>query len=249
MTDQEPRKRTALVTGASSGIGAAIATRLAAAGAQVAVNYRQNRDGAESVVRAIEAAGGVAFAVAGDVSDPVQAKRVAEEVAARTGGIDVLINNAGVLEFGRIGEIDPDSVERQFRVNTFSVVHMIQAVLPYMPVERGGRIVNVSTNLSYAPIEGCVVYAAAKAAVITLTAGFAKELGRRAITVNAVAPGATVTRMTEWLTDDIRQGLEAATPLGRLALPGDVADVAVFLASEAARWVNGRTIIVDGGLA
>jgi 3-oxoacyl-[acyl-carrier protein] reductase len=249
MNDPHPRRRTALVTGASSGIGAAIAARLAVAGATVAVNYRENLSGAESVVREIESKGGSAFTVAGDVSNPDQARRVADAVAARGGGIDVLINNAGVLEFGRIGEIAPDSLERQFRINAHSVVYMIQAVLPHMSTEHGGRIVNVATNLAYAPIEGCVVYAAAKSAVITLTAGFAKELGRRAITVNAVAPGATATRMTEWLTDDIRRGIESATPLGRMAVPGDVADVAVFLASESARWVTGRTLIVDGGLA
>ncbi len=241
--------KAALVTGASSGIGAAVAKRLAALGMTVAVNYRESRDAAESVVREIEAQGGAAFAVAGDVSDPDQAQRVAAAVAQRCPRIDILVNNAGVLEFGRVGEIDPQSVERQFRVNTFSVVHMTQAVLPYMPAAGGGRIVNVATNLSYDPIEGCVVYAAAKAAVITLTAGFARELGKRGITVNAVAPGATETRMTSWLTDEIRHGIEAATPLGRMALPGDVADVVVFLASDGARWVTGRTLIVDGGLA
>jgi NAD(P)-dependent dehydrogenase (short-subunit alcohol dehydrogenase family) len=249
MSEQRVGSRVALVTGASSGIGAAVAKRLAASGNTVAVNYRESRDAAETVVREIEAQGGAAFAIAGDVSDPEQARRVAAAVAERCQRIDILINNAGVLEFGRIGEIDPPSVERQFRINTFSVVYMTQAVLPFMPVGSGGRIVNVATNLSYDPIEGCVVYAAAKAAVITMTLGFAKELGKRGITVNAVAPGATETRMTSWLTDDIRRGIEAATPLGRMAVPGDVADVVVFLASDGARWVNGRTVIVDGGLA
>jgi 3-oxoacyl-[acyl-carrier protein] reductase len=239
----------ALVTGASSGIGAAIARRLAARGATIAVNYRQNREGAEQVVRDIEAEGGKAFAVGGDVSDPEAAKRLADEVATRCGCIDILVNNAGVLEGGTIGEIDPASVERQFRVNTFSVVYMTQAALPHFPQGKGGRIVNIATNLSYAPIEGCSVYTASKAAVATLTACFAKELGRRHITVNAVAAGATATPMTSWLSDEMRKGIASATPLGRMAQPEDVADAVIFLASDAARWVTGRTLIVDGGLA
>jgi 3-oxoacyl-[acyl-carrier protein] reductase len=249
MSDANMASRIAIVTGASSGIGAEIARRLASRGATVAVNYRQGREGAEAVVRDIEARGGTAFAIGADVSDPEQARRLADEVAARCGRIDILVNNAGILEGGRIGEIDLASVERQFRVNAFSVVYMMQAAIPHMPADRGGRIVNVGTNLSYAPLEGCVVYAASKAAVVTLTAGFAKELGKQHITVNAVAPGATVTPMTDWLSDDMRRGIAASTPLGRMGQPDDVADVVVFLASDAARFVTGRTVIVDGGLA
>jgi 3-oxoacyl-[acyl-carrier protein] reductase len=119
--------------------------------------------------------------------------------------------------------------------------------VPHFP-DSGGRVVNVSTNIAYRPIEGCVIYSASKAAVSTLTEGFSKELASKKITVNAVAPGATVTPMTAWLSDDLRRGIEQATPLGRMAVPDDVADVVAFLASDGSRWVTGRTILVDGGL-
>jgi 3-oxoacyl-[acyl-carrier protein] reductase len=125
---------------------------------------------------------------------------------------------------------------------------MIQAAVPHIPVG-GGRIVNVSTNLATRPIEGCVVYAASKAAVSVLTEGFSKELAKLNIGVNAVAPIATDTPMRAWLSGDLRRGIETATPLGRMAQPDDVADVVAFLASDAARWFTGRTLLVDGGLA
>jgi 3-oxoacyl-[acyl-carrier protein] reductase len=237
----------ALVTGASIGIGAAVARRLAAEGASVAINYRNGKAAAEALVAEIEARGGTAIAVGADVSKPQDATRLAETVAKRFGRIDILVNNAGTLEFGRFGEIEPAAFERQFSVNTLSVLLMMQAAVPYFP-EAGGRIVNVATNLAYVPLEGTVIYAASKAAVMTLTHGFAKELGKKRIAVNAVAPGGTVTRMTEWLTDEMRGGIGAATPLGRMAQPEDVADVIVFLASDEARWVTGRTLTVDGGL-
>jgi 3-oxoacyl-[acyl-carrier protein] reductase len=125
---------------------------------------------------------------------------------------------------------------------------MMQAVAPHFPAS-GGRIVNVSTNLAYRQIEGCVVYAASKAAVSAMTEGFARELGKRNVTVNAVAPGATSTPMTAWLSDEMKAGISASTPLGRIATPDDIADVIAFLASDDSRWVTGRTLLVDGGLA
>jgi 3-oxoacyl-[acyl-carrier protein] reductase len=237
----------ALVTGASSGIGAGIARRLARGGATVAVHYGSKEANAAAVVAEIEKDGGSAFIVGGDVSKPDRAQAIVEAVVARTGRIDILVNNAGILEFALFGQIDPASFERQFAVNALSVLLMMQAAVPHFP-EAGGRIVNVSTNLAYRPIEGCVVYSASKAAVSAMTEGFSKELARRAITVNAVAPGATATPMTAWLSDDLRRGIEQATPLGRMAQPDDVADVVAFLASPAARWVTGRTLLVDGGL-
>ena len=145
------------------------------------------------------------------------------------------------------GYIDTGSFERQFSVNTLSVVLMMQAAVPHFR-KSGGRIVNVSSNIAFRPIEGCAIYCASKAAVSTLTESFSKELASKRIAVNAVAPGATVTPMTAWLTDDLRRGIEQATPLGRMAMPDDVADVVAFLVSEGSRWVTGRTILVDGGL-
>ena len=247
MSATEFAGKVAIVTGASSGIGAGIAKRLARGGCKVAVHYRSNEANAAAVVAEIEGAGGAAFSVGGDVSKPTDATAIVAAVVARAGKIDILVNNAGILEFALFGEIDPASFERQFAVNTLSVLLMMQAAVPYFPAS-GGRIVNVSTNLAYRPIEGCVVYAASKAAVSVLTEGFSKELANKNIAVNAVAPGATITPMTAWLSDDLRRGIETATPLGRMATPEDVADVIAFLASDSARWVTGRTLLVDGGL-
>jgi 3-oxoacyl-[acyl-carrier protein] reductase len=240
--------KVALVTGGSSGIGAGAAKRLAGKGATVAVHYHAHADNAQAVVADIEAAGGSAFAVGGDVSKPGDVAGIVEAVVARAGKIDILVNSAGILEYAVFGEIDPTSFERQFAINTLGVLLMMQAVAPHFPAS-GGRIVNVSTNLAYRQIEGCVVYAASKAAVSAMTEGFAKELGKKGVTVNAVAPGATLTPMTAWLSDEMKAGISASTPLGRIATPEDIADVIAFLASDESRWVTGRTLLVDGGLA
>jgi 3-oxoacyl-[acyl-carrier protein] reductase len=240
--------KVALVTGGSSGIGAGAAKRLAGKGATVAVHYHAHADNAQAVVADIEAAGGSAFAVGGDVSKPGDVAGIVEAVVARAGKIDILVNSAGILEYAVFGEIDPTSFERQFAINTLGVLLMMQAVAPHFPAS-GGRVVNVSTNLAYRQIEGCVVYAASKAAVSAMTEGFAKELGKKGVTVNAVAPGATLTPMTAWLSDEMKAGISASTPLGRIATPEDIADVIAFLASDESRWVTGRTLLVDGGLA
>ncbi len=237
----------ALVTGASSGIGAAIATALAGAGAAVAVNYRNGRAAAEALVDGINGRGGTAHAFAGDVAVPAQAAGLADAVAAHFGRIDILVNNAGTIEPGLFGAIEPASFERQFAANTLSVLLMMQAAVPHFPAS-GGRVINISSSLAMAPLESTVVYSASKAAVNTLTQGFARELGRRHITVNAIAPGATETPMTAGIPQEIKDKISASTPLGRWARPEDIADVALFLASDAARFVTGRVIVVDGGL-
>jgi len=248
MSETAWRGKVALVTGGSSGIGAGATKRLAALGATVAVHYNAHADNAQAVVSEIEAAGGSAFAVGGDVSKPGEVAGIVEAVVGRAGKIDILVNSAGILEYAVFGEIDPASFERQFSINTLGVLLMMQAVAPHFPTS-GGRIVNVSTNLAYRQIEGCVVYAASKAAVSAMTEGFAKELGKKGVTVNAVAPGATLTPMTAWLSDEMKAGIAASTPLGRIATPEDIADVIAFLASNESRWVTGRTLLVDGGLA
>jgi 3-oxoacyl-[acyl-carrier protein] reductase len=247
METSEFQGKVAIVTGASSGIGSAVATRLGGAGATVAVHYNSHKENAAAVAAAITSAGGHAFIVGGDVAKPDDVKSIVKAVVDQCGKIDILVNCAGILEYARFGDIEPASFERQFSINALSVVLMMQAAVPHFP-KTGGRVVNVSTNIAYRPIEGCVIYSASKAAVSTLTEGFSKELASRKITVNAVAPGATATPMTAWLSDDLRRGIEQATPLGRMAVPDDVADVVAFLASEGSRWVTGRTILVDGGL-
>jgi 3-oxoacyl-[acyl-carrier protein] reductase len=247
MITSEFQGKVALVTGASSGIGSAVATRLGNGGATVAVHYNSHEENAASVASAITSAGGTAFIVGGDVAKVDNAKRIVKAVVDRCNEIDILVNCAGILEYARFGDIDSGSFERQFSINTLSVVLMMQTAVPHFP-NSGGRIVNVSSNIAFRPIEGCAIYCASKAAVSTLTEAFSKELARKKITVNAVAPGATVTPMTAWLTEDLRRGIEQATPLGRMALPADVADVVAFLVSDGSRWVTGRTILVDGGL-
>lgn len=239
--------KVALVTGASGGIGSAVASRLAQAGAKVAVHYNKNKAGADATAEAIKAAGGEFLVVSGDAADPKQAARIADEIAAKFGRIDILINNAGTLQNLPFGAVTPENFDEQFHNNVLSGIIMMQEAVRHFPAE-GGRVVNVSTNLSYGPMEGATVYSAAKSAIITLTQGFARELGKRNITVNAVAPGATDTNMLSWITDEMRQGIAQMTPLGRMGQPDDVADVILFLASPAARWVSGRTLIVDGGL-
>ena len=247
MVASEFQGKVALVTGASSGIGSAVATQLGHAGATVGVHYYSHEENATAVASGITSAGGTAFIVSGDVAKVDDAKRIIKAVVDRCGKIDILVNCAGILEYARFGDIDAASFERQFSINTLSIVLMMQAAVPHFP-DLGGRIVNVSSNIAFRPIEGCAVYCASKAAVSTLTEAFSKELASKKITVNAVAPGATITPMTAWLSDDLRRGIERSTPLGRMAVPTDVADAIFFLTSEASRWITGRTILVDGGL-
>jgi 3-oxoacyl-[acyl-carrier protein] reductase len=235
----------ALVTGASGGIGSATARLLAKRGAHVCVHYNSNPDGARTVVEAITAAGGKATTVGGDVVDDADAILLA--AAGADSRIDILVNNAGTLQEIPFGKVTKDNFSEQFHANVLGMIMISQAAVPFFPTG-GGQIVNVATNMVYGPLAGANVYTAAKAAIISLTRGFANELGERRITMNAVAPGATDTPMISWVPDDIRNQVASATPLGRLGQPNDVAQIIAFLASPASRWVNGRTIIVDGGL-
>lgn len=238
--------RAALVTGASGGIGSETARRLARAGARVAVHAFRNLAAAAAVADEIIAAGGEAFALAGDAADPAAMARIADETAARFGGIDILVHVSGTSPQMPFGSVTAENFDALFRDNVLSAILAMQECARHMG--EGGRIVTVSSNLCYGPMAGLVPYAAAKAALITLTQGFARELGPRRIAVNAVAPGAIETPMTEWIPQDIRDSIAGATPLGRMGQPDDVADAILFLVSPAAKWVNGRTLIVDGGL-
>lgn len=238
--------KVAIVTGGSRGIGAAIARRLAGEGAQVALFYRSNAEAADATVRAIEAAGGQAAAFQADVADEAAVRLAVREVVARFGRVDALVNNAGIFEAEPVGEISRESFQRQFSVNAWSVLASTQAALDHFPAA-GGAIVNVSSSLAVRPEPQTVSYSASKAAVDSLTLGCAIELGARGIRVNAVAPAITRTDMTadipaEQLREEIR-----LTPLGRLAEPGDIADVVAFLCSDDARWITGRSLLVDGG--
>lgn len=240
-------QKIAIVTGGSRGIGAAIARKLAAQGAHVAIVYKSNAQCAQAVVQDIGAAGGTATAFGADVADRACVDTVIAAVVQRFGHIDILVNNAGVFESSPFGNIDAALVRRVFDANMGSVLNMTQAAVPHFPAA-GGRIVNVSTNLIYAPRPGTGIYAASKAAVSVLTHAFAKELGARGITVNAIAPSVVNTDMTAATPPARRQQVIAGTPAGRIGEPADIADVVAFLASDDARWITGRTLLTDGGL-
>jgi 3-oxoacyl-[acyl-carrier protein] reductase len=239
--------RAAIVTGGSGGIGGEVARRIAAEGGSVAVHYNSNAATAEALVAEIEAAGGRAVAIGGDLADPAACTELAASAVRAFARVDALVNAAGTSSFEAFGAITVEAYRRDFDSSVLSTILMTQAVVPHFGAE-GGRVVNVSSNLSFGPMAGLAAYCAAKSAVATLTQAFARELADRSITVNAVAPGAIETPMTAWISPEIWQGIADATPLRRTAKPDDVADAILFLASDDARWVNGRTLIVDGGL-
>lgn len=240
------KDKTVVVTGASRGIGAAIARKFAAGGANVALIYQHQREAADAVVNIIRANGVRAASWQADVVEEQKLAQVMREVREEFGPINALVNCAGVFGAEAVGEISRQAFQQQFFTNTWSVIAAIQAAIPqFDPV--GAAIVNVSSSLVARPQPGTAVYTASKAAVESLTLGFAVELGSRSIRVNAVAPAVTRTDMTAGLPANMLVEEKRLTPLGRLAEPEDVADVVAFLCSDAARWVTGRSILVDGG--
>jgi 3-oxoacyl-[acyl-carrier protein] reductase len=238
--------KVALVTGSSRGIGAAIAKRLAADGARVGVHCQSNAAAATGVIDEISRAGGTAVLLKGSVGSPADCRQIVETAAARLGSIDILVNNAGSIRRIPFGKMTLEDAEEQFSTNVFSVLLMSQEAVRRFPAT-GGRIINISSNLALGGFADVSLYAAAKAAVITMTHCFAKELGARGITVNAVAPGGTETDMLADLAPAMRDYVIQNTPLGRLGRPSDIADVVAFLASDASRWITGCTIRADGG--
>jgi len=238
--------KSALVTGASRGIGRVIATTLAAQGAAVAVHYGTNEDLAEGVVEEITAAGGRAFAVRADLRRPQEVRDLFATVLAKWGRLDVLVNNAGLAEHGTIGAYDEDRFDAMLAVNVKApFLAMQQAALH---LADGGRIVNVSSAITQSAMAERGVYGAVKAALEQLGFALSKELGSRGVTVNNVLPGPTE---TEEFDDAMRAGyafLVDRTPLGRFGQPGDIADLVSFLASDRARWVTGQSIVASGGL-
>jgi 3-oxoacyl-[acyl-carrier protein] reductase len=244
MTD---RSRVALITGASRGIGAAVARRFAASGINVAIGYQARSDAAARLVTEITEAGGQGLAVQGDISDADAAQRLAAETVARFGRIDILVNCAGIAPYRALGTMDAAYIRAMFDANVLGTILVTQAVLPHLTAP-GGRIVNFASALAFRPIPTSSVYAASKAAIITLTHAWSKELGPRGITVNAIAPGVIETEMTSSILAERSAGIIAATPLGRVGQPDDIAGVALFLSSSEAGWITGRTIMADGGV-
>lgn len=240
--------KVALVTGASRGIGAAIAVRLAKDGAKVAVNYSQNRAAAETVVRAIRANNGEAIMVRADLSDLAQIAPMVEQTVKTFGKLDILVNNAAIADTSKLlDQIDTAHYASQFDLNVRGLLFTSQAALKHLP--DGGRIINITSGIVRARAPGASVYSATKAAVEALTRCHSTELGRRQITVNSVAPGTTDTEMLRaGRSDAILKEFIARTPLGRLGSPEDIADVVAFIASDEARWITGEVIPVNGGL-
>ena len=240
--------RVALVTGASRGIGRAIALELAAAGAAVGVNYRADADAAAAVVSAIEAAGGRAVALQADVSDAEAAKALVETCETALGDLDVLVCNAGVTRDGLIARLSPEAWTTVIDTNLAGPFFLCQAVSRRMMRRRSGSIVLMSSVVGVHGNAGQTNYSASKAGLIGLGKSLARELGSRSIRVNVIAPGYIATELTGVLSDELRQGILDQTPLGRLGESEDVARAVRFLASDASSFVTGAVLGVDGGL-
>ena len=241
--------RVALVTGASKGIGAGIARAMAAAGAAVVVNYAGDADGAARVVRAIEEAGGSAHAVRADIAGGAEAEPLVEATMARYGRVDILVNNAGLFRFDPLEAITAEEFRRQFDVNVLGLLLLTKAVVARFPQE-GGTVINIGSVAAHRRAANTAIYSASKSAVDALTQVLARELGPRGIRVNAIKPGAVETEGVHTaglIGGDYEANLVSQTPLGRYGQPDDIAPVAVFLASDAARWITGELIGVSGG--
>jgi len=242
--------KVAIVTGASRGIGSAIAEDLAIHGANVVVNYNSSEDAALEVVDRITSAGGTASAYQADVSDFVAAQGLAKNTIDTYGHIDILVNNAGTTRDTLLLLMKEDDWDVVLNTNLKSIFNCCKAVArPMIRRKQGGRIINISSVVGLVGQAGQVNYAASKAGIVGLTKSLAKELGSRQITVNAIAPGFFPTALTEVLTDDMVQVAIERTPLGRLGALEDVAYLTSFLASDKASFITGEIIKIDGGLA
>jgi 3-oxoacyl-[acyl-carrier protein] reductase len=238
----------AVVTGASSGIGAGIAKALGAEGATVIVNYASSKSGADAVVASIEAVGGKAIAVQADMSKSADVVRMFDGVKADHGKVDVLVNNAGVAVFEMVADLTEEAFHKQFNVNVLGYFLAIREALKHFG-DAGGSIINISSILSTDPYLASSVYAATKGAVDTLTFALARELGPQGIRVNSILPGHTNTPATDGnFAGDLGVKILAGTPLGRFGEPEDIAPVAVFLASDDSHWVTGESIRAAGGV-
>lgn len=240
--------KVAVVTGASKGIGAAIAKALAAEGAKVVVNYASSKAGADAVVEAITAAGGKAVAVQGDVSKAQQAQGLIDAAVREFGRLDVLVNNSGVYEFGAIEEITEEHYHRQFNVNVLGLLLTTQAAVKH--IGEGGSVINISSVVTSLTPPASAVYSGTKGAVDAITGVLAKELGPRKIRVNAILPGIVETEGTHTagvMGSDFEHNAVAQTPLGRIGQPKDIGTIATFLASDDAGWLTGERLVAAGG--
>jgi 3-oxoacyl-[acyl-carrier protein] reductase len=241
--------KVAVVTGASKGIGAAIAKSLASEGASVVVNYASSKAGADAVVTAITATGGKAVAVAGDVSKAAEAQGIIDAAVKNFGRLDVLVNNSGVYEFSPIDAFTEAHYNKLFNVNVLGLLLTTQAAVRHLG--EGASIINIGSVVSTSTPPNSAVYTATKGAVDAITGVLAKELGPRKIRVNSINPGMTETEGVHaagFIGSDFETGAVAQTPLGRLGKVDDIAAVAAFLASNDSKWITGETVRVGGGL-
>jgi 3-oxoacyl-[acyl-carrier protein] reductase len=242
--------KVAIVTGASKGIGAAIAKSFGAEGAAVVVNYASAKDGADVTVADIIAHGGKAIAVQADVGNLADVQRLFAVTKDTFGAPNVLVNNAGVFQFGPLEGVTEAEFHRQFNINVLGPILTTQEALKHFGPE-GGSVINISSVVSVSATPNAVVYAATKSALDSITRVLANELGARKIRVNTIAPGGVETEGTHTagiVGSDFEKQMVAGTPLGRLGQPDDIAGVALFLASDDAGWVTGERLTASGGL-
>jgi 3-oxoacyl-[acyl-carrier protein] reductase len=240
----------AVVTGASKGIGAAIAEHLAAAGAAVVVNYATSRAGADAVIKRIQQTGGKAVAVQADVSKPDDIRRLVAETKKAFGKLDILVNNAGIYEFAPLEAISAEHFHKHFDLNVLGLLLTTQEAIKHFGPS-GGSIINLSSFAATSAPPSTSVYSGTKAAVNAITRSLAQELGPRKIRVNAVSPGVVETEGLHAAGipgSDFQRQMEAQTPLGRISRPQDVAPAVVFLASSESHWITGENLYVSGGL-
>ena len=241
--------KVAVVTGASKGIGAAIAKSLGAAGAAVVVNYASDKKGADAVVAAITKAGSQAIAVQGDVSKPTDAQAIIDAAVKAYGHLDILVNNSGVYEFGPLEAITPEHFHKQFDINVLGLLLVTQAAAKHLG--KGGSIINIGSLVSRITPPASSVYSATKGAVDVITGVLSLELGAKGIRVNSLNPGLIETEGTHtagFIGSEFQKDAIAKTPLGRSGQPNDIATAAVFLASDDAGWINGQLINAAGGV-
>ncbi|MBM3941993.1 MAG: 3-oxoacyl-[acyl-carrier-protein] reductase [SAR202 cluster bacterium] len=239
----------ALVTGASRGIGASIARRLAAAGVKVGVNYHSNSDAAAQVVADITAAGGAAASLGGDVSSEAAAEGVVKQVLEQWGRIDILVNNAGITRDRLLLRMSPDDWDQVLAVDLRGAFLCTKFVMPHLIRQRRGRVINISSVVGLSGNPGQANYAAAKAGLVGFTKAVAREVASRNVTVNALAPGFIASGgMVDALPEETRRQILGRIPMGRFGTSEEVAEAVVFLCSEAAGYITGQVLTIDGGL-
>jgi len=241
--------KVAVVTGASKGIGAAIAKALGHAGASVVVNYASSKDGAEKVVDEINSNGGKAVAVGGDVTKQADATSIIDAAIKNYGRLDIVVNNSGVYEFTPVEDITEEQFHRMFNVNVLGLLFVTQAAIKYLG--EGSSIINIGSGVTRITPPNSAVYTGTKGAVDAITGVFSREFGAKKIRVNSINPGMVETEGAHaagFIGSEFQSALEGQTPLGRIGQPDDIANVAVFLASDDSAWLTGEQLLATGGL-